>query len=268
MINVKNLVCFFVLWAFCCLLIQCTSEGKNEQQFQDPAPSTVNKAKDLIHSAIVKQGGAVIDNSIIEFKFRNRFYRAKRSEGTFQYERIFEDSLAQEVRDVRSNVGFQRFVDGALVDITEERAKAYTNSVNSVIYFALLPYFLTDPAAKLQYLGEEVIKQKDYHKIIVTFSEVNGGKDFQDEFVYWFEKETFSMDYLAYNYIVDGGGARFRSAYNHRVIDGVHFADYVNYRPHDESRDIAQFGVLFEQGALKELSKIELEEVAVTPIHK
>ena len=68
------------------------------------------------------------------------------------------------------------------------------------------------------------------------------------------------MDYLAYSYEVDGGGVRFREAYNTRKIGGVLFQDYVNYK-HLKNTDVSTFDILFEKGELKELSRIELENV-------
>ena len=51
--------------------------------------------------------------------------------------------------------------------------------------------------------------------------------------MYWFNKETFKPDYLAYDFHTDGGGVRFRKAYNERYVDGIRFVDYENYKPRD-----------------------------------
>ncbi|MCB0609821.1 MAG: hypothetical protein KDD12_19025, partial [Lewinella sp.] len=142
-------------------------------------------------------------------------------------------------------------------------SSAYANSVNSVIYFALLPYFLNDPAVRKTYLGKTTIKGIAYHKIGVTFGAENGGKDFQDQYIYWIRQDNFTLDYLAYNYIVDGGGARFRQAYNLRPVNGLLIADYINFKPKSDSRDVVRFDRLFESDSLEELSRIVLENVAV-----
>ena len=73
------------------------------------------------------------------------------------------------------------------------------------------------------------------------------------------------MDYLAYNYLTDGGGARFREAYNVRQIKGVRFADYINYEPEPETREVERFDSLYNEGKLKELSRIDTEDVVVEP---
>ena len=135
--------------------------------------------------------------------------------------------------------------------------------MNSVLYFAQLPYGLNAPAAKKALLGKATIKNKNYYEIGVRFSEDGGGTDFEDEFVYWINTETFTVDYLAYSYATDGGGIRFREAYNERFVEGIRFVDYNNYKPESLDVSLTELDGLFEQGALKLLSTIETEAVGV-----
>ena len=134
--------------------------------------------------------------------------------------------------------------------------------VNSVVYFALLPYGLNDQAVNKIYVGQSTIKDEVYHKIKVTFNQEGGGEDFQDVFIYWVGEDDHKVDYLAYSYETDGGGIRFREAYNERVINGVRFVDYVNYKPKD-IQDLEVLDQEFEKGNLEELSKIELTDIKV-----
>ena len=138
----------------------------------------------------------------------------------------------------------------------------YSNSVNSVHYFALLPYGLNDPAVVKTYVGEESLGQKTYHKLEITFMQDGGGKDHDDVFIYWFDVDTYRLDYLAYKYYTDGGGMRFREAFNQRVINGIHLADYENYKP-EQPTELEKMGQAFESGTLKLLSTIALENVSV-----
>jgi hypothetical protein len=141
----------------------------------------------------------------------------------------------------------------------------YTASVNSVLYFALLPYGLNDAAVNKSYLGESTIKAAAYHKIKVTFKQEGGGEDFQDIFIYWVNQQTSTVDYLAYSYAEDDGvGSRFREAYNVRNVNGVRFADYVNYKYEGSEFELADYDMAFEQEELKKLSVIELENVKVS----
>jgi hypothetical protein len=131
------------------------------------------------------------------------------------------------------------------------------------VYFALLPYFLGDKAAQKKYLGATTLNGEPYDKIEVSFQAEGGGKDFEDRYVYWFHRQRHTMDYLAYNYQVDGGGARFRIANNIRTVNGVRFADYLNYKPRTDRSDIESFDQLLSQNELEEVSKVLTENVKV-----
>ena len=90
---------------------------------------------------------------------------------------------------------------------------------------------MNDLAVKKTDQGIKQIKGESYHQIKVSFQIENGGEDFEDEYLYWIDVNTFEVDYLAYNYITDGGGVRFRSAINKRRVDGLLVQDYINYAP-------------------------------------
>ena len=126
-----------------------------------------------------------------------------------------------------------------------------------------LPFGLNAPAAKKKLLGELSIKGEVYYKILVSFDQVGGGVDYEDVFVYWVHKKSFTVDYFAYSYKVDGGGMRFREAYNPRQVNGIRFVDYNNYKPLKADVSVTAIDALFEAGALKLLSKIETERIEV-----
>jgi hypothetical protein len=217
----------------------------------------------IINKSIEVSGGKHFENSIISFDFRSKHYKAIRSKYKFQYERQFKDSLGV-VKDVLKNNGFTRFVDDAVFNITEERANAYSNSVNAVHYFSVLPYGLNDKAVNKTYLEEKNIQGKTYYKIKVTFDEIGGGEDFEDVFVYWIDSETYKMDYLAYSYQEeDGVGYRFREAFNERYVNNLRFVDFNNFKPIHTNVKLEDLDILFEKEALKLLSKIEIENIKV-----
>jgi len=220
-------------------------------------------AQDIVDKTIEVSGGEKYLNAEIDFDFRDKHYRSVREGGKFQYERQFQDSIGI-IKDVLNNDGFQRFVNDTLTKIPDTMAVKYTSSVNSVHYFALLPYGLNDAAVNKSSLGEVSIKDKLYHKIKVTFNQEGGGEDYEDVFIYWIEAETFKADYIAYSYIEDDGvGIRFREAYNERFINGLRFVDYNNYKSEDATMDLLGLDKAFESGSLKLLSKIELENITV-----
>ena len=107
------------------------------------------------------------------------------------------------------------------------------------------------------------IKGKEYYKIQVTFSEDGGGDDFDDVFIYWFNKETFYLEYLAYKYHTNGGGVRFRDVKKENLVNGIRFVDYNNYKPMDKNIDFNTIDKLYEEGKLKKLSEIVLENIKI-----
>lgn len=231
--------------------------------FSCSQPEKPLDADGVIGKAISAYGLDNITNKTIEFDFRERHYKLLREEGKYTYTRSFQDSLGF-VEDILVNSSeFTRFVGGQKLEVDEEWTGKYSNSVNSVLYFIQLPLTLMDPAAIKNYKGIVSLKDKNYHLIEVRFTEEDGGKDFEDVFLYWFDQETFSMDYLAYSYITDEGGVRFREAFNKRTINGVVFQDYINYKPEDKLTPLEQMSSLFEKGELIELSRIENVKIEV-----
>jgi len=220
-------------------------------------------AQQIVDKAIEVHGGKKYDRSIIQFRLRDKQYRSLRDNGAFVYSRTFTDTTGQLVYDVLQNSGFTRTINNVKVELPDERKKAFSNSVNSVIYFALLPYFLNDAAVQKEYLGEATIKGEPYHKVKVTFAKEGGGVAHEDEYVYWFHQKNHTMDYLAYSFVVDGGGTRFREAVNPRTIGGIRFQDYHNYTVAEKDFNIADYDKAFEAGKLKKLSEINLEEIQV-----
>ena len=254
--NIGFILLLLIVWS-------CGSESGHTSSNAATEGSPADSATWVINQAIATHGGAQIDNSRITFDFRERHYVSDRKGGEFTYERIWQDTSGDQYRDVLTNEKLYREINGQKVELSAKDSSAYANSTNSVIYFALLPYFLNDPAVRKTYLGTSKIKGIDYHKIKVTFRQEDGGKDFEDEFIYWIHTKNFTMDFFAYNYIVDGGGARFREAYHVRNIEGIRFADFINYQPEPDSRAVATFDRLFNEGAMKEVSRIDLEHIEV-----
>ena len=167
------------------------------------------------------------------------------------------------MRDILENDGFHREVNGETVPLSEEWQGRYARSVNSVIYFALLPFPLNDSAVKKRYLGTEAIRGKSYHKIEVTFHQEKGGRDFDDVFIYWIHQEKHTMDYLAYEFHVDGGGLRFREAFNQRRVDGILFADFHNFKGDKSALAVSDLANAFVKGKLEKASEIVLENIKV-----
>lgn len=220
------------------------------------------EAEKIVDKSIEAHGGTFFEKAKIKFDFRDRHYNIFKSPSAFEYVREFTDSTGV-VRDVLNNSGFVRTVNGQQVTLEEKQSKAFTNSVNSVAYFAFLPYGLNDASVFKEYLGESELEGKSHQKIKVTFSKEGGGEDFDDEFIYWFDKETFRIGYVAYSYHTDGGGVRFRRAIKTHEVGGLVFLDYENYKPEVKDTPVEEMETLFKEGKLALLSEILLENIQV-----
>lgn len=219
-------------------------------------------AQQIVDKSIDICGGEAYLNSNIRFEFRDKTYVLDNSDNKRTLRRITKTDTTVVV-DVRSGRDFERYVNDSLIVVHDTMATKYGNAINSVHYFAYLPYGLNDPAVKKELLGEVNIKNQEYYKIKVTFDREGGGDDFDDTYIYWFNTETLKPDYLAYEFHVDGGGMRFREAYNERLINGIRFVDYYNYKTKGSSIPIYKIDSLYQAGALELLSKIELKNITL-----
>ncbi|WP_299130170.1 DUF6503 family protein [uncultured Winogradskyella sp.] len=245
----KQLLIFIVLFLF----FAC----KNEQE------KDTLSVNEIISKSIEVAGGDKFENSIIRFNFRDKFYMARREHGNFNLIRIFKSSN-DSVFDLLTNNGFERVINDTRIKLEDSMVTKYMASVNSVHYFSVLPYGLNNKAVNKKLLGEEEIRNKAYYKVEITFNKAGGGEDYEDVFLYWINKISFKVDYLAYSYNEDDGkGLRFRAAFNERYVNGLRFVDYKNYKETDQYFGLKNLGKAFSEGGLKMVSKIELENVEV-----
>jgi hypothetical protein len=220
-------------------------------------------AQEIVDKSIEVSGGKAYKNSKITFDFRGKNYISETINSLKTLKRIQKNDSVNLI-DVLSSSGFTRYQNDTLVALHDSLATKYGNSVNSVHYFSKIPYGLNASAVHKELLGETEIKGKLYYKIKVTFDQAGGGDDFDDTYVYFFNKNTFKPDYLAYDFHVNGGGMRFREAFNERYINGIRFVDYNNMKPIDNTGSVLQVDSLFTYNRLKLLSKIELKDVNVS----
>lgn len=236
-------------------IISCTN--KNKTSLKESSMAT--PAGKILAKALIAHGGEKYDNAYYSFVFRKRKYTFQNQNGNYIYTVKYQKD-GQEIFDKMDNSNITRTVDGAPITLTTKQQSSYSNSLNSVIYFATLPHKLQDGAVNKKYVGKTTIKGKNYEVLEIYFDKENGGKDHDDIFHYWINAETNRIDYLAYNYQVNGGGVRFRSAYNPRVVGGVLFQDYVNYKA-PVGTPLIELPQLLERDELKKLSLIETEDV-------
>jgi hypothetical protein len=243
----KNVIVFYLFVIF---VLSCSQEYKLD-------------AKVIIDKSIKSSGTELVANSTIQFDFRDKFYFAKRYEDDFLLARISANG-SDSIVDLLSNEGFERAINDEVIHLEDSMASKYSSSVNSVHYFSVLPYGLNDAAVNKTYMEDVMVKGTNYHKIKVTFNQAGGGEDFEDEFIYYINSNSFKIDYLSYSYNEDDGkGLRFREAYNERYIKGIRFVDYKNYKPKNKVETLENMERLFEKDSLELLSKIELKNIKV-----
>jgi hypothetical protein len=248
------------------LLGACTSQEKDATP-QKEAKKT-SSAEQWISKVRTAHGSNVLTQSKVTFQFRDAEFLVKKDGYDFYYQRQKVDTAGRRIIDQVWPDSTFRTIDGEKQQLTPKKARGISESLHSVVYFAYLPEALNDPAVRPSYVDSVHVKGEPYHRIKVTFSEENGGPDHEDEYLYWFHGKDHTLDYLAYNFQVNGGGARFRAAENPRKIAGIRLQDYKNYTPTDGRMDLTGLDTLFEKGDLKLLSEIDLENIEVAALEE
>jgi len=250
------------------VLIACKNETKESSveekiEKKELTEESVSKAQSVLNKVIEQAGGEKYETSAIEFRFRGKEYVSVRNCGMYELQRNQISKAGDTIKDVVSNMGFERFVNRKKQNLPDSLSNRYSNAVNSVHYFAQLPFGLNDPAVKKTYLDTVKINQTAYHKIKVQFTEEGGGDDHDDVYMYWVNQEKNTIDYLAYSFEVNGGGMRFRKAINPRIINGIRFVDYENYAPKEANLNVIDLDEAYENDHLKKVSEIINEDIQV-----
>jgi len=220
-------------------------------------------AQTIIKKAIDAHGGDEYDNKRIEFDFRAFHLVLEQQGGRFRYVRTHRDSSGVLIEEVLTNTGVTRSLNGQPQTLDSAQTSKYSQAVNSVAYFVLLPNKLNDPAVIADYGGESQIDGQKYDKIRVRFRADGGGNHYQDTFFYWFNQQTYTMDYLAYS----EGGPRFRKAINPQTVGGIRFQDYINFKGDTEdTTSVGTYDRPYQARQLTELSRIEQKNIRVTAL--
>ena len=254
---IKNWGLFGILLLF---VWSCENKASSSQK-----KILTHKGQEVIDQAIIAHGQHLFENATLSFLFRDKQYSARRSDAEYTYTRSFKNGSALIEDMLINSTDFSRKKNDVSIEIEKEWAEKYSRSINSVLYFFQLPYLLNDLAVKKIDQGIKQIKGENYYQIKVSFQIENGGEDFEDEYLYWIDVNTFEVDYLAYNYITDGGGVRFRSAINKRRVNGLLVQDYINYAPLNKKIPLSSLITEFEKGALIERSRIINSDIALLP---
>ena len=191
----------------------------------EPAPSGPQgdaEAVALVQALRDAHGSDRLDGATLRFQFRGDVFTTHRDGGRFRHARTTTDSLGREVVDVLDNGGLSRTVGGEPVALSEAEARRVETAVNSVVYFATLPYALTDPAVQARALGPDSVAGEPYDRLEVTFAQAGGGRDWEDRYLYWIHPERRTLDYLAYTYeLAEGADGPHDTGHRFRRVIGV-----------------------------------------------
>ena len=143
----------------------------------NPQKTEDEKAKQIVAQCIEAHGGKSYQNFDVSFDFRKFKVRLKQMGTQFSYERTTTDSLNNVYRDILTNESFVRKRNDTTQVLSQKDTDKYREGTNSIAYFILLPYKLSEPAVNLKYMGEITIENQKYDKIKVTFFESSGPKE-------------------------------------------------------------------------------------------
>lgn len=224
-----------------------------------------SEAEILIDRAIEAHGMDELRHAVLSFDFRGKHLELMRDGGRFRFERTYSDSSGSYL-EVFSNDSLYRMRNGEMVTLTERDARILHEAIHALQYLATLPLSLQDDAVQPRYLGESEIEGEPYDEVEVTFRQERGGRDWQDRYVYWFHRETHTMDYHAYDYETGDGGSRFRKAINPRRPGGVLLHDFLNMTADPHIEDIARYDEFVGSDSLRLVSLVEHENLSVEPL--
>jgi hypothetical protein len=239
-----------LLFICCVLCIACGVES-------------VDPSQEIIDKSIDAHGGDRFERLKMKFELRDRTYTIERMGEQYAYTRSYMDTLYNHIYDSLSNEGFKRFTNRKMTALRTKEYNAFKNGLNSVAYFALLPYRLNDSAVRKTYLGETNLLNNPYHVVQITFGEEGGGQDHDDVYLYWIHAETYFLDFLAYSFQENEGGFRFRQAFNRRNINGIYVQDYYNFKPTSNDILLEDLETLFLNEKLEKVSDIRLNNVEI-----
>jgi len=234
-------------------------EENSTKTEQDISQKQLSRAELLIVETINAHGGERYNQAHYGFTFRDKAYTLLHNQNKSLYT-VTSIKNKDTILDVLDNDKLTRTVNGKAVALSEKDYAKYHEAINSVLYFATLPYKLKDKAVNKTHEGVTMVKGKKYELLGVSFDQEGGGKDYDDKFLYWINASTKTVDYLAYSYSTNNGGVRFRTAINPRTIKGIRFQDYINYKV-AVGTPLKDISAVYENGKLEELSRIITEDV-------
>jgi len=222
----------------------------------------------IIEEANKVHGIKVYDNSIIDFRIGNRYYKSTHHQGQFRYERYW-DSLGMTIHDELTSRGLIRHVGQTNVLLETKKIDQHSYSLRSLFFLFSIPFWLNDLGVVKEYLGEVILMEQPYHKIKITFRKnPNDRTIYDDVYVVWIHKTRFTLDYVGYLHTgSEGQGIRFRQAINPRKVEGFRVQNYLEFKPVRDSISIKpeDLDQAWAGNQLMPWEKIEILQLKIRP---
>ncbi|MBZ0113059.1 MAG: hypothetical protein K8J08_11400 [Thermoanaerobaculia bacterium] len=225
---------------------------------------------EIVDRSIEFHGGDLYRHSVVSFAICSKsgcFDVTTRMDGGL-YDHTAEESQGDRRRWARStNDSIEGREFGKEIPVSESEAQRWRDWVTARVYFALLPFRLTDPSVYQHDLGTVDWEGRELHRVKVTF-EGKSSSDASDEFLYWFDPKTARLEFFAYTYVNSDGsrGLRFRKLHNYRRVGGILVFDQENFGREDHSLALEEINPTTVRERLQEVSQIRLEDVEVEPL--
>lgn len=226
---------------------------------------------DIVDRAIRFHGGDLYESTAtsLELCSKSGCFHVRASlaatDGGVEYDFDVRGATREGERRVRStHASVELWLDGAAQTIPAGDAQRYRDWAMARVYFCFLPYRLADPGVHHTDQGTEQWGERTLHRVKVTFAE-GSSTDADDEYVYWFDPETGRVEQFAYSYATNGGGLRFRRAFDHRRVGGILFFDQENLGVEGPDLSVDQIDSEFVEQGMRSISTVELRNIRVEP---
>lgn len=234
-------------------------------------------ARQIVEAARRVHGATVLDREPSGFVFRGDFYRVEPLGGRRQVTRItpldgLPAPLSERVRVVGLDDGGTVWREepetsdgerGRVDTLRGDAAARVAASIGSVVYFALLPHGLADPAVRLRRLPDDVLHGRTVRTVEVTFDSTGGGRSWRDRYVYWFDAAHSTLDAFAYDYADGDGETRLRLATRAVTVGGVRFQSYATYTDPAMKGRIEHYLRRLGAPTLRKVSDVNLDTLVV-----
>jgi hypothetical protein len=217
----------------------------------------------IVERAIEFHGGETFRASEVALRITSKsgsFEIVARHDGDLFVHRVTSERDEERVVYRQTNDSIEVSRDGEVVLLeTEQDRQRARDFVSARVYFAFLPFRLTDPSVMQEDEGLERWGDRELHRVKVTF-EPGSSTNADDAYLYWFDPESGRLEQFAYSF---SGGVRFRTLENYRRVGGILFADQKNYAVDVGALGIDRIDPAWVESEMELLSIVRFEEIDV-----